>query len=481
MNRILVLVKKMMFGMKILNNTSMTKNIVLLGETCKGASHVISGKPCQDYSIHEDFGIGQLLIVSDGHGSDEYFRSDKGAKIAVAVTRTAVLNFVQNFEALTKVPPFKQRGITGITDEKNEDFTLPDVEYEEIFRHLFKYIISQWHEQISNDWVSYPPTDEEYSKADQNSGRVKALYEIEQPNLSRAYGCTLICAVRTSEFWFAFHLGDGKCIAFNDDGSWFEPIPWDSRCFLNKTTSLSGQGYESFRYCYGTRQVPALFIGSDGMDDSYPPISCLADWYKLILYKILEHDSTKVQDMIVDFLPKLSKQGSKDDMSLQLWVDMDSLSTLCHNIYNKDINEKEQYCEQLSNEISNLKTDIFICSNNIDECNKEQIKLSEEKNKKKSFVESLVNAIHYLKKQLTQKEQQLSAENKELSALENNILVVSQKLSKLNSELEHTKKEIDRKEKEQNKTKDEIDTLKKLMSNINEKVNDHKCDIKYTI
>ena len=341
--------------------------------------------------------------------------------------------------------------------------------------------ISILSEQISNDWVSYPPTDEEYSKADQNSGRVKALYEIEQPNLSRAYGCTLICAVRTSEFWFAFHLGDGKCIAFNDDGSWFEPIPWDSRCFLNKATSLSGQGYESFRYCYGTRQVPALFIGSDGREDSYPPISCLADWYKLILYKILEHDSTKVQDMIVDFLPKLSKQGSKDDMSLQLWVDMDSLSTLCHNIYNKDINEKEQYCEQLSNEISNLKTDIFICSNNIDECNKEQIKLSEEKNKKKSFVESLVNAIHYLKKQLTQKEQQLSAENKELSALENNILVVSQKLSKLNSELEHTKKEIDRKEKEQNKTKDEIDTLKKLMSNINEKVNDHKCDIKYTI
>ena len=455
-----------MFGMQILNNTSMTKNIVLLGETCKGASHEISGKPCQDFSLHEDFGNGQLLIVSDGHGSDEYFRSDKGARIAVAVTRTAVLNFVQNFEELKKIPPFRQRGISGVTDEKSEDFTMPDVEYEEVFRHLFKYIISQWHEQISNDWMSYPPTDEEYSKADQNSGKVKALYDVEQPNLSKAYGCTLICAVRTPEFWFAFHLGDGKCIAFNDDGSWFEPIPWDSRCFLNKTTSLSGQGYESFRYCYGTRQVPALFIGSDGMDDSYPPISCLADWYKLILYKILEHDEDIVQNMIVDFLPKLSKQGSKDDMSLQLWVDMDLLSLLCQNLYKKDITEKEEYYDQLTKEISNLNTDIFICNNNIDECNKEQAKLSEEKNKRKSVVELFVNAINALKMQLTQKEQQLSAENKELNVIDNNIHAISQKLLKLKDELEHIKKEVNRKEKEQNKTKNEIDSLKKMMSNI---------------
>ena len=472
----------MMCGMKILTNTGMTHNVILLGETCKGASHEVSGKPCQDCSLHEDFGNGQLLIVSDGHGSDEYFRSDRGAQIAVAVTRTAILNFVHNFEGTFNSTSFKQRGIAGITDENSEDYTLPDNEYEEVFRHLFKYIISQWHEQISNDWISYPPTDEEYIKADsQSTGKIKAMYNVEEPNLSKAYGCTLICAVRTKEFWFAFHLGDGKCIAFNYDGSWFEPIPWDSRCFLNKTTSLSGQGFESFRYCYGTRQVPALFIGSDGMDDSYPPISCLADWYKLILYKILEHDSTKVQEMIVDFLPQLSKQGSKDDMSLQLWVDMDSLCALCQNIYDRDINEKESYCEQLSTEISNLRTDIFICNNSIDDCCKEQNRLSEEKSKKKTICELLVDAITTLKGQLTQKDKQLSVEKNELNVIENNILALSQKLAKLNGELEHTKREVASKEREQNKTRDEIESLKKIMGNIKNKKNPTPGDVVYTI
>ena len=46
-----------------------------------------------------------------------------------------------------------------------------------------------------------------------------------------------------------FILAMGKCIAFNEDGSWHEPIPWDEKCFLNKTTSLcDSSAIDEFRY-----------------------------------------------------------------------------------------------------------------------------------------------------------------------------------------------------------------------------------------
>ena len=54
----------------------------------------------------------------------------------------------------------------------------------------------------------------------------------------KLYGCTLMCYVQAPTYWFAFHLGDGKCFAFANDGTWKEPIPWDDRCFLNKTYQM---------------------------------------------------------------------------------------------------------------------------------------------------------------------------------------------------------------------------------------------------
>lgn len=71
-----------------------------------------------------------------------------------------------------------------------------------------------------------------------------------------------MCYVATKSYWFAFHIGDGKCIAYDIEGNWYEPIPWDDRCFLNKTTSLCDSiALDEFRYCYsGTGQLPiAIF------------------------------------------------------------------------------------------------------------------------------------------------------------------------------------------------------------------------------
>ena len=53
---------------------------------CKGASHEISGKVCQDYCQAEVTDSYTIGVVSDGHGGDRYFRSDVGSKSAVEAT-----------------------------------------------------------------------------------------------------------------------------------------------------------------------------------------------------------------------------------------------------------------------------------------------------------------------------------------------------------------------------------------------------------
>ena len=88
--------------------------------------------------------------------------------------------------------------------------------------------------------------------------------------LSKQYGCTLMVYVQT------FHIGDSKCLSFQESPIWSEPIPWDDKCFLNKMLANEGQ----------------------------------------------EATDTSLKQT----LPQLSKIGSKDDMSVACVSDEEALS-----------------------------------------------------------------------------------------------------------------------------------------------------------
>ena len=51
--------------------------------TCIGASHLASGKPCQDASYSETSDRMSIAIVSDGHGGAIHSRSDVGSQLAI--------------------------------------------------------------------------------------------------------------------------------------------------------------------------------------------------------------------------------------------------------------------------------------------------------------------------------------------------------------------------------------------------------------
>ena len=121
--------------------------------------------------------------------------------------------------------------------------------------------------------------------------------------------------------------------AFDEAGICTQPIPWDEKCFLNKTTSICGSdALRDFRHFYSEKIPTAVFMGSDGIDDSLKNEEDMYDFYKTILYAFSISDYTQAVDELKAYLPRLSKEGSADDVSIAAWMDMDVLKSVVDKI-----------------------------------------------------------------------------------------------------------------------------------------------------
>ena len=285
-----------------------------LHHSCQGESHILINKVCQDSSFSTTNDTMSIAIVCDGHGGARYFRSDVGSRFAVEASKECVEAFVKEVDSsLFQGKPFTPR--QAITSEVNAKVLTKETSTDKAFRQLFASIIYAWRTKIERHAQSTPLSDEE-------KGSISPKYQDEFLNgigIEKTYGCTLMCYVYTSKFWFAFHIGDGKCIAFDTAGKWSEPIPWDERCFLNKTTSLcDSTAIDEFRYCYcGDGTAPlAVFLGSDGIDDSFGKTENMVNFYIQVLKLIANEGEENAYKNIEETLPQLSKIGSKDDMSI---------------------------------------------------------------------------------------------------------------------------------------------------------------------
>mgnify|MGYP002624186626 FL=1 len=298
--------------------------------SCQGESHKATDKVCQDYSYSEVSDRLAIAIVCDGHGGKRYFRSDVGAKYATEITNKCVTTFINEVgDELFKGKAFTQVSALN-TEIKNDNFdkkTKVDV----AMRQLFSSIIYRWQEMIRYHAYNTPLTDDERASLDP---RYVTDFE-KKESLEKTYGCTLMCYVQTPDYWFAFHVGDGKCIAFGHDGEWSEPIPWDERCFLNKTTSLcDSEALDEFRYCYqGDGDFPAIvFLGSDGIDDSFGETTNMVNFYAQIAKMLAKEPFEDCINSIQTTLPELSTRGSQDDMSVACVYDDVLLGEVSKNI-----------------------------------------------------------------------------------------------------------------------------------------------------
>lgn len=308
--------------------------------TARGSSHIKNNKECQDASNAVEKFLSSpdsiegkswftklksgfeslsgaykntitIVVVADGHGDANCFRSAKGAEFAVNCAIQGIYEFANSIET--------QLG------EKEEVFK----EFNVKIQQLIKHIIRNWHEEVEKDYTQKPFIAEELLQAEE---KYQKRYE-EKNSLNKAYGTTLIAAAITRDYWLGIHIGDGRFTALYPNGSYDQPVPWDEKCYLNVTTSLcDDDSFENTRFYYSLnseRAAPiAVFLCTDGLDDNYPVENNdkhLFELYRTIALTFDEdgYDSTCRQ--IIELAKSFAVNGKGDDTSIAGFIDMDRI------------------------------------------------------------------------------------------------------------------------------------------------------------
>lgn len=285
------LTKLSMHSSKRIIKHEQTRKLYPFHKSFIGASHIKENKVCQDFAISFSESKYSVAIVCDGHGGDRYFRSHIGSKTAAEVFLKTIQEVFWNKGQMEKF-------------ETSSD---------KILQQLITNLIFQWREEVGKDFKSNPFTDSEKSHL---SDKEKST--LEGDGWIKAYGTTMIAVVRTIGFWFGLHIGDGKCVTVSENDEYNEPIPWDDKCFLNSTTSLcDSDASMQFRYLFSKENLPvAIFVGTDGIDDSFSGTQGLNSFYEALLKTI---KAKGIEGGLIDleeYLPKLSEKGSGDDVSV---------------------------------------------------------------------------------------------------------------------------------------------------------------------
>ena len=338
-----------------------------------------SGKECQDYSLvwqNKEKNI-TIAIVSDGHGGDSYFRSAIGSRLASEITLEKVLEFLSCMDRNMFIGmPFKACG--------TQETIAEDCELNKVMRKLFESIYASWRLKIAEDGKR-ELTDWEKDNVEQKY--IDLLQD--EDRIVKAYGCTLLAYVCTNDFWFSFHIGDGKIVMLDSEYKFSQPVPWDKKCFSNVTTSLCDPNPTNlFRFCIqGDGKFPvAMFLGSDGIDDTYKDGDKLYSFYGNFVKELGLNGHNALNEMLKAELPQTSKKGSHDDVSVAMVYDDDRIKdgVIPINEYQKSI---------LKNDIINFQEEINNKRNIISEGRKIEETYSKPLSEKQNEINTLLDLI----------------------------------------------------------------------------------------
>ena len=303
--------------------------------THKGAKHE-KDVPCQDASTHypEYPDTVAIAIVADGHGSTRCFRSNIGSERAVEIAKNSVAAFVK------KTPKLSNKMIALTIERKEVEVSESKID----LSNVVKEIIDKWFSAVTEHEKEHPLKD------DPRFGGIVQKYKDRYINdvdyRCHAYGTTLMAAAMSENYWFGFQVGDGKCVVLYEDGSWDLPIPWDDKCTFNTTTSIcDDDSLSGFRYWFGFNNAKGtyteygygvngegkvyvreaqsrpltIFIGSDGVEDSYPRIDndkYVINFYRNRIVSLAESGYDVFNEEIDGLAKRFADRESTDDVSI---------------------------------------------------------------------------------------------------------------------------------------------------------------------
>lgn len=285
----------------------------VVGDTVPGASHLRAGIPNQDALLHtraSSVGAPVILSVSDGHGSNKCFRSDRGSRIAVHLAvelMSETLNDIYN----------------GARDASD----LAKFEAESRAR-LGTELVNRWRAVVEADFKREPFKESEMERMIAKDGeRARAAVEAN-PHL--VYGATLLVVALTDDFIISMQLGDGEIILVADNGVVTSPLPEDVRLLANETTSLClAKAAEDFRFGVRPLGLPAPALVLLTTDGYYNSFSTTAGFHQVgaDLIEMMRTDGfDSVNRSVKGWLAEATQAGSGDDCTLAFIVRMDAIA-----------------------------------------------------------------------------------------------------------------------------------------------------------
>ena len=218
------------------------------GDFRKGYAHVKNGSGVEDYagSYNDPEGRFHIGVICDGHSDKNCFRSGKGAQFgcesALEILRKFFeLYLAQNAESRTLPAGFESR--------------------------LKKSLKLCWDRKVYNDIKENPLVEEELMPL---TDRVRKIYEAGN-GLLNIYGATFLAIGICEDFFIALHIGDGAILCIDEDGSYYSPVPQDSKTDTGAPASLCDSDLFSRENAFRvkvSKKLPQLAtVSSDGIED----------------------------------------------------------------------------------------------------------------------------------------------------------------------------------------------------------------------
>jgi len=306
-------------------------NYRTFSDNAPGPKYEKKGWPCQDWAAKKYIDNAHIIAVADGHGSNDCFRSETGARYAVNIVSDQLKEYFESLAPSSGNPVlFSETGIANL-----------------------KYFIwTKWKQQVKNHWGRNAKSIGKENRYKTVSEKYKERYNSEDESVREqylyyAYGTTLLVAVSIETQILLMQIGDGTCVVLQRDGEFRTPVPSDDNNFLNRTTSLcEDNAHLKIRHTVIEREFEsptypmAVFLSTDGVDDCFPIHKNEEHLYKLyanIIESIIKKGFHVTEKEITkDTLPGLTASGSHDDISLAYFIhaDIDILEETFNNIDN---------------------------------------------------------------------------------------------------------------------------------------------------
>ena len=290
----------------------------LYGISVRGASHIRKGTECQDSCRVESLSDSAAVIAAaDGHGSDSCPFSSIGAKIAVEVFCSSMKEILGSFEGSS----YMLRSYLS----REGNMKIPES------------IETEWKRRVMLDHI--------------RNGREPLVSEPDADGAAgvyKLYGTTLLGLLITTEFVFAFQIGDGDIVLTGRNGVQYAV---ESEKILGvETYSLSSakawkKSTVSVFPSPEQDQLPYMYIMStDGMVNSHRSQkdfekTCM-DYYDIAV----KYGFGMVSSGLEGWLSETSRLGCGDDITLVMaYFDTDNGKTANPGINKRKLRKRHKH------------------------------------------------------------------------------------------------------------------------------------------